>query len=143
MEYRKGAHTRYDLRAHIVFVPKYRKRILYGVVGSKVRTIIRQVCDELEVEIISGKIAVDHVHMFVSYPPQISASEMVQKIKGKSAYKIFATLPNLRKELRSGHFWARGYLIVSVGNVTDELIQRYIEEQDGDDMINDNFIVSD
>lgn len=84
--YRTTAHSKYDLKVHVVFVPKYRKRVLYGMVGEKVRDMIRQICTELDVQIVSGKLAVDHVHLFVSYPPYLSVSDLVQGIKGKSSY---------------------------------------------------------
>jgi len=130
--YRTTAHSKYDLKVHIVFVPKYRKKILTGIVATTVRDLIRQICTEIDVEIVSGKVAADHVHLFVSYPPYLSISDMVQKIKGKSSYKIFSVMPNLRKIFWGKHFWSRGYLAVSTGNITDEMIQEYIEQQEGE-----------
>lgn len=93
--------------------------------------MIRQICTELDVEIISGKVAPDHVHLFLSYPVHISGSEIMQKVKGKSSYKILGSFPDLRKIFWGKHFWARGFLAVSSGNITDEMIQQYIENQDG------------
>lgn len=132
--YRTSAHTKYDVKVHIVFIPKYRKRVLYGPVGEAVRELIRGICTELDVTIVSGKVAPDHVHLFVSYPAHLAISTMVQKIKGKSAYKLFGLFPHLRKTFWGRHFWGRGYLAVSSGNITDEMIQRYIEEQEGQDI---------
>ena len=129
--YRTSSHAKYDLKIHFVFLPKYRKRILIGQIGIKVRDLIRQICTEIDVEIISGKVAPDHVHIFVSYPVYLSASEMMQKIKGKSSYKILAAFPGLRKIFWGRHFWARGYLAVSSGSITDEMVQQYIEAQAG------------
>ena len=83
-------------------------------------------------EIISGKVAKDHVHLFVSYSPHLSVSKMMQKIKGKSAYKIFSLHPKLKQQFWGKHFWARGYLAISSGNITDELIAEYIESQSGE-----------
>ena len=130
--YRTTSHSKYDLKVHLVFIPKYRKRILTGHIGIKTRELIRQICTEMDVEIITGKMAPDHIHLFISYPPYLSVSTIMQKIKGKSAYKILNSFPDLRKVFWGRHFWARGYLAVSSGNITDEVIQEYIELQDGD-----------
>jgi putative transposase len=129
--YRTTSHSKYDLKVHLVFIPKYRKKILTGQIGTKLRDLIRQICTENDIEIVSGKIAPDHVHMFVSYPPHLSVSEMMQKIKGKSSYKILASFPDLKKTFWGRHFWSRGYLAVSSGNITDEMIQQYIDSQEG------------
>jgi len=129
--YRTTSHSKYDLKVHLVFIPKYRKRIMTGQIGIKVRDLIRQIAIENDIEVISGKVAPDHVHIFVSYPPHLSISEMMQKIKGKSSYKIMASFPDLKKVYWGRHFWARGYLAVSSGNITDEMIQEYIETQEG------------
>lgn len=129
--YRTTSHSKYDLKVHLVFIPKYRKRILTGHIGTKIRDLIRQICTEIDVEIISGKVAPDHVHIFVSYPPHLSISQLMQKIKGKSSYKILGSFPDLRKIFWGRHFWARGYLAVSSGNITDEMVQEYIESQEG------------
>lgn len=72
------------------------------------------------------------MHLFVSYPPHLAVSDMMQKIKGKSSYKIFSVMPNLRKIFWGKHFWSRGYLAISTGNITDEMIQEYIENQGGE-----------
>lgn len=141
--YRTTSHSKYDLKAHIIFVPKYRKRVLHGEVGTRIRDLIRQICTEHEVEIISGKLAFDHVHLFVSYPPNLSISKLVQQIKGKSSYKIMQERRDLSKIYYGRHFWGRGYLAVSSGNITDEVIKQYIDLQEGEDLAQDNFIVED
>lgn len=132
--YRTTAHSKYDLKVHIVFIPKYRKRVLYGQVGTTVRNLIRQICTEMDIEIISGKIAPDHVHLFISYPPHRSISDIMQKVKGKSSYKLFSLYPAIKKQFWGRHFWARGYCAVSSGNITDEMIQQYIESQQGEEI---------
>ena len=141
--YRTTAHSKYDLKIHLVFIPKYRKKILTGVVATTVRDLIRQICREIDVEIVSGKVASDHVHLFVSYPPHLSVSDMVKKIKGKSSYKMFSIMPNLRKIFWGRHFWSRGYLGVSTGNITDEMIREYIEQQEGESIEGDIAIEGD
>jgi len=132
--YRTTPHSKYDLKAHIVFVPKYRKHVLAGFIGTTARDLIRQICVESDAEIVSGKVAPDHVHLFVSYPPHLSVSDLAQKIKGKSSYKLFSLFPHLRKVFWGRHFWARGYLAVSSGNITDEMIKEYIEQQAGEEL---------
>lgn len=139
--YRSASHSKADLKVHLVWIPKYRKRILTGQIGEAVRDLIRQVCTELEATIVSGKVAPDHVHLFVSYPPHISVSDLMQKIKGKSSYKLFSMFPTIRKTYWGRHFWGRGYLAVSSGNITDELIQQYIEEQDGEAINHGDIVV--
>lgn len=139
--YRTTSHSKYDLKAHIVFLPKYRKRVLYGQIGTKIRDLIRQICTEMDIEIISGKVSADHVHLFLSYPPHLAISQIAQKIKGKSSYKILSVFPELRKIFWGRHFWARGYLAVSSGNITDEIVQQYIEEQEGQDIKQGDIIV--
>lgn len=118
----------------MVFIPKYRRPVLYGQVGEMARELIRQVCMELDIEIISGKLARDHVHLFLSYPPHLSVSKLAQQIKGKSSYKLFSRFPDLRKQFWGRHFWARGYLAVSSGTLTDEMIQAYLKSQEGLDL---------
>ena len=131
---RTSSHTRYDLKAHIIFIPKARKRVLRGEVGTYIAKTITQICTELDIEIISGKMAIDHVHLFISYPTKWSMSEIAQKIKGKSSYKALNYYPHLKKGFWGRHFWSRGYYVVSSGNITDEMIQKYIEEQSGQDI---------
>lgn len=103
--YRFGAHTKSDLKAHIVWTPKYRKRILLGQVAIRARDIIRQIAVEHEIEIISGKIVCDHVCLFVSYRPDQSISKMVQYLKGISSRILFQEFPHIRKQLWGRHFW--------------------------------------
>lgn len=129
MGYRHGSHTVFEIHLHIVWTTKYRKRVLTGEVGLRVREIIRQVCREMEVEIIKGHVSPDHVHVFVSLPPQITISRLVQGMKGKSSYKMLNEFQHLRKTFWGRHIWARGYFCVSSGNVTDEVIKAYIENQ--------------
>lgn len=110
--------------------------MLKGEVRYIVRDLIRQVCTEIEVEIVTGKVAVDHVHLFVSYPPGLSVSSMVQKIKGKSSYKLFQVNKDVKKKCWGRSFWSRGYLAISTGNITDEMIKEYIEQQEGEPIHN-------
>ncbi len=130
--YRKNSHSKYDLKVHLVWIPKYRKRVLTGKVAERARDLLRQVCMEHEVQIISGKIACDHVHMFISYRPQMALSKLVQYLKGTSSRILLQEFAHLRKQFWGRHLWGRGYMAVSSGNITDEMIQAYIDEQEGE-----------
>jgi len=130
--YKLGAHTKTDLKVHLVWVPKYRKRVLTGQVAIRVRDLLRQIALEHEIEIITGKVASDHIHMFVSYRPTQNVSKIVQWLKGISSRMMLSEFPHLKKRFWGRHLWARGYLAVSSGNITDKMIQQYIEEQEGE-----------
>jgi putative transposase len=130
--YRVNSHSKYDLKVHLIWIPKYRKRVLVGHVAERTRDVLRQICMEHEVHIISGKVASDHVHMFVSYRPQMALTKLVQYLKGVSSRVLLQEFQHLRKQFWGRHFWARGYMAISSGNITDEMIQKYIEEQEGE-----------
>jgi len=132
-KYRKTSHTVYDIKYHIVWITKYRKKILTGVLAKRVRELIREICKANEVEIIKGHVSKDHVHLFVSVPPHISVSKLMQYIKGKSSRKIMSEFKTISKQYWGRHFWARGYFVVSSGTITDEMIMEYIEKQDMED----------
>ena len=136
--YRLGAHTKTDLKVHLVWIPKYRKRVLSGEVAVRTRDILRQIAMEHEIEIITGKVAGEHVHMFISYGPTQNISKIVQWLKGISSRILLSEFAHLRRQFWGRHFWARGYLAVSSGNVTDEMIQAYIDEQEGEPMHDDS-----
>ncbi len=136
--YRLGAHTKSDLKVHLVWIPKYRKAVLTGEVAIRVRDLIRQIAMEHELEIISGKVARDHVHLFVSYRPTQNVSHIMQWFKGISSRVLLQEFPHLRKKFWGRHFWARGYLAVSSGTITDEMIKEYIDEQEGEQIIDDS-----
>ena len=131
-EYRHGAHTVFRIHLHLVWVTKYGKPVMTGEVGTRLRELIREICGNQEVTIIKGHISKDHVHLFVSIPPQVTISRLLQMLKGKTSYKMMHEFPHLRKKFWGRHMWARRYFCVSSGNVTDEVIKQYIEEQNHD-----------
>ncbi len=131
-DYRHGAHTVFRIHLHIVWVTKYRKPVMTGEVGLRLRELIREICGTSEVTIMKGHMAKDHVHLFLSVPPSVTISRLVQQLKGKSSYKMMHEFPHLRKKFWGRHLWARGYFCVSSGNVTDEVIKEYIEKQSHD-----------
>ena len=126
IDYTTGSHTAYYHRFHIVWITKYRYRVLYGELRLRVRTIIAQVAEELSIRIINGVLSADHIHLFVEIPPHISVSEFVKIAKGRSSRKIQQEFPYLRKKYWGRHFWARGYFSATSGNVTDDVINNYI-----------------
>ena len=136
--YQLGAHTKSNLKVHLIWIPKYRKRVLTGQVAIRTRDILRQIALEHELDIITGKVASDHVHMFISYRPTQDISKIVQWLKGISSRILLSEFAHLRKQFGGRHFWARGYLAVSSGNITDEMIQEYIQEQEGEPMADDS-----
>jgi putative transposase len=128
--YRRTSHTRFDIKYHLVWITKYRKKLLRGDVATRLRQIVRDICAELEVEIIKGHIGKDHVHLFVSSPPHVSSSQLMQRVKGKSSRKLLQEYSHLKRECWGRHLWARGFFVASSGNITDEMIIEYIESQD-------------
>ena len=136
--YKLGADTTTDLKVHLIWIPKYRKRVLTGPVAVRTRDILRQIAFEHEIEIITGKVSSDHVHMFIGYRPTQNISKIMQWLKGISSRMLLSEFPHLKKLFWGRHVWARGYLAVSSGNITDEMIQQYIEEQEGEPVADDS-----
>ena len=139
--YRKTSHTTYDCKYHIVWITKYRKKVLQGLVAERVRELIRGICKEHEVEILKGHVSVDHIHMFVSVPPHLAISKLVQYLKGKSSYKLLQEDKNLSKQFWGRHLWGRGYFVATSGNITDEVIMEYIKNQDNQEK-DEDFTIS-
>ncbi len=130
MSYRKGSHTVYDIKYHIVWITKYRKPVLRGDIAQQLRELVRQTCATLDVQIVSGHVSTDHVHLLVSVPPNVAVSDLVQRLKGRTSRLMLAQFNELRRQFWGRHLWARGYFVASSGNVTDEVIKQYIESQD-------------
>jgi putative transposase len=129
--YRHGAHTVFEIHLHLVWTTKYRKPVMRGEVALRVRELIRQACRAEEVDILKGHVSRDHVHLFVSVPPQVTISRLVQRLKGRSSHHLLSEFAHLRKAFWGRHLWARGYFVASSGNVTDEAIMAYIGGQEG------------
>ena len=122
------AHCKWECQYHIVFIPKYRKKKLYGMVRDDVSEIIRTLCKYKKVEIVAGAVCADHVHLCVSIPPKLSVSDFVGYLKGKSALMIFDKHPEMGNKWDRS-FWARGYYVSTVGNVDEETVKEYIRRQ--------------
>ena len=140
--YRKTSHVVYECKYHICWVPKYRYPILTGQVALRVRELVRQIALANEVEIITGSISSDHIHIYVSIPPSLSVSKFVQFVKGASSRKIQLEFETIRKRYWGQHIWARGYFVATAGVVSDELIQNYIRNQREDKAADEDFKIT-
>ena len=127
--HRKTSHVIYDIKYHICWTTKYRYNVLKGKIALRTRELIMQIASSLDIQIISGSVNTDHIHIFVSAPPYTSVSKAVQRIKGVTSRKLQQEFPELKKRYWGQHFWARGYYVVSSGNVTDEMWMEYIRKQ--------------
>jgi len=127
MEYRYGSHTVFKIEYHFVWVTKYRYHILKDEVGLRVRELIKQTCEAHEIRILKGVVSKDHVHILVSSPPNLAPSEIMRRIKGRTANKLFEEFPHLKKRYWGQHFWARGYFCATVGEMTEDMIKNYLE----------------
>ena len=123
------SHTRWKCQYHIVFIPKYRRKVMYGKVRGDIREIIKILCRYKKVESVEGAVCLDHVHICVSIPPKIAISEFMGYLKGKSALMIFDKHPELGNKFERD-FWARGYYVSTIGNVDEATIKNYIKEQE-------------
>ncbi len=128
--YRKSSHSVFDLKVHLVWATKYRYEVLTKKVGKRIRELIRQTCQANDMQIIKGRVAKDHVHLYISYPPKLSVSEMMRLLKGRSSRKIQQEFPQLSKRYWGKHFWAIGYGAFSSGHVTDAMIREYLDNHD-------------
>ncbi len=127
MEYRKGSHTVYNSEYHLVWVTKYRYRVLTGDRQIRVRELIRQICQQHDLTMLKGHVSKDHIHLLVSAPPQHAVSYLMQKLKGRSSRLIQQEFPHVRKRYWGQHLWARGDFCATVGQVTEEMITDSIE----------------
>mgnify|MGYP001093043935 CR=1 FL=1 len=130
IEYNKGSHTEYSINYHIVWVTKHRYKALNKRISFRLRELIRQGCEARNITIIRGSIGKDHVHMLIGCSPNIAPSKIVQYLKGRSSRLIQDEFPELKKRYWGQHLWARGYFCATVGNVTEETIKNYIENQE-------------
>jgi putative transposase len=127
--YNSLSHSKWECKYHIVFIPKYRRKALYGAIKRHLGIIFHELARQKECVIEEGHIMPDHVHMLISIPPKRSVSEIVGFIKGKSAIQIARQFMNREKNYTGCHFWARGYFVSTVGR-NEEVVKKYIQEQD-------------
>ena len=127
--YKRGSHTVWDLKYHLVWTTKYRYKVLKGDVGLRCRELLRDIAMSKEMQIHAGSVNRDHIHLLISIPPNLSVSRAVQYLKGKSSHRLLSEYGHLKKRYWGQHLWARGYWVVSSGNVTDEAWKEYIKNQ--------------
>ena len=135
-EIKHTAHSSYRCEYHVVFAPKYRRKVIYKELRRDVGEVLRKVCNELKVEIIEAQACPDHIHMLVSIPPYMSISQFVGTLKSKSALMIFDRHANLQYRYGNRHFWCRGYFVDTVGK-NERVISEYIRNQLEEDYARD------
>ena len=132
-DFRTGRHVVYALAAHLVFVPKYRRKVITEKVYGILRAAWETVCTDFQCELRESGYETDHVHLLVAYPPKVSLSTLVNSLKGVSARRIRqANFPEVQRALWGPHFWSPSYCVVSCGGAPLEVVKRYIQEQAGD-----------
>ena len=135
-EVKHTAHSSYRCEYHIVFAPKYRRKVIYKELRRDIGEILRKLCSQMKVEIIEAEACPDHIHMLVSIPPYMSVAQFVGTRKSKSALMIFDRHANLKYKYGNRHFWARGYFCDTVGK-NERIIQEYIRDQLEKDVMED------
>jgi len=128
-DYNRGGHTIYDIKYHVIWVTKYRYKILTKEISVRLRDLIRQGCEARNIHILQGSVGKEHIHILISCPPSIAPSKIVQYLKGRSSRLLQEEFPELKKKYWGQHLWARGYFCGTAGNVTEEIIRNYIASQ--------------
>jgi putative transposase len=137
MGIKRTEHAVYDLKYHLVWIPKYRKNVLGSDVSGYLKEIFKRISEEYGFEIDTMEVVEDHVHVFLGVPPRYSPAQLVQIMKSISAKEVFKKFPDIRKQLWAGELWNDGYFVRSVGDeVTADIIRRYIEYQNHEDASN-------
>ena len=135
------SHTRWNCKYHIVFIPKYRRKAIYGKLRADIGAILRQLCEYKDVEIVEAHAMSDHIHMLVKIPPKLAVSSFMGYLKGKRSLMIFKRHANLKYKYGNRNFWAKGYFISTVG-LNDEVVKEYIRNQEKQDMMEDKEVLN-
>jgi putative transposase len=131
-EYQSLSHTKWECKYHVIFIPKYRRKVLYGQLRPHLGEVFRKLAEQKESRIEEGHLMLDHVHMMISIPPKYAVSQVVGFIKGKSAIHMARTYGERKRNFVGEHFWARGYFVSTVGR-DEEVIRQYIRHQEEED----------
>ena len=131
-DYQSLNHTKWDCKYHIVFIPKCRRKVLYGKLRRELGPVFRELAKQRESEIVEGHLLRHHVHMMIRIPPKFSVSAVMGYIKGKSAIRMARDFMGRHQSFKGYHFWARGYFVSTVG-IDEEIIRKYIREQEKND----------
>ena len=134
------SHTKWECKYHIVFAPKFRRKEIYGKLKADIGQILRQLCKQKEVEVIEAHACIDHIHMLVSIPPKLSVAAFMGYLKGKSSLMIFERHANLKYRYGNRTFWCKGYYVSTVGR-NKNAIEKYIREQESEDMMKDQISI--
>lgn len=135
-EVRHTSHSTYRCQYHIVFAPKYRRKVIYGELKKEIGEILRKLCEQKKVELIEAEACPDHIHMLVSLPPYLSVAQFMGYLKGKSSLMIFDRHANMKYKYGRRNFWARGYYVDTVGK-NERMIREYIRNQLEEDYMSD------
>ena len=122
-------HSKWRCQYHIVFAPKFRRKEIYGKIKADIGQILRKLCEQKGVEIIEAEACPDHIHMLVNIPPNLSVSQFMGYLKGKSSLMIFDRHANLKYKFGNRHFWAEGYYVSTV-ELNEATIRKYIQDQE-------------
>ena len=132
-DYRSLRHTKWECKYHVVFIPKYRKKAIYGALRRRLGDVLRTLAEQKESRIEEGHLMSDHVHIMISIPPKYSVAQVVGYIKGKSAIHIARNYAERRRNFVGQHFWARGYFVTTVGR-DEAAVREYIRAQEREDL---------
>lgn len=135
---RSLSHTVWECKYHIVWVPKKRRKIIFGKLRQEIRTILKRLCQYKGVEVLEGTMSIDHIHLCLAIPPKYSVSTIVGYLKGKSAMIVFEKYSRLKRNFKGHSFWARGYYVSTVG-LDEGKIRKYIKNQDINESIEDKY----
>ena len=130
---RKASHGVFSIHPHLIWITRYRKKGLSGDIAQRARALIRGIREKHQVEILKGHMAPDHIHLFVSMPPNLAVSKLMRQLKGGTSHAMLNGFHLLRRQYWGRHMWAGGYFCCGSGNVTDEVIKQYIAQQEDAD----------
>ena len=132
------SHTVWECKYHVVWVPKNRRKVIYGQLRREVVTIVRKLCEYKGVKILEGQACIDHIHLCISVPPKYALSTMVGYLKGKSAMVVFERFSKVKRNFKGHSFWARGYYVSTVG-LDESRVRKYIQDQEINDSVHDKY----
>ncbi len=132
------SHTVWECKYHVVWVPKNRRKVIYGQLRREVVTIVRKLCEYKGVKILEGQACIDHIHLCISVPPKYALSTMVGYLKGKSAMVVFEKYSKVKRNFKGHSFWARGYYVSTVG-LDEARVRKYIQDQEINDSVQDKY----
>jgi putative transposase len=135
---RSLAHTVWECKYHIVWVPKKRRKIIFGKLRQEIGAILRRLCEYKGVELLEGKACIDHIHLCASIPPKYAVASIVGYLKGKSSMIVFEKYSKLKRNFKGHSFWARGYYVSTVG-LDEAKIRKYIKDQEENESIEDKY----